>query len=251
MKSFLTFVLFLFFLSISLFAQEQTLQGSGEISNGGFGAPVIKITQIEGELALLAGVRGGCIINHTLIIGAGGYRLATNIETETPPSIFLPPYPNMGMYMNLAYGGLELEYIIQSDQLLHFSVYTLIGAGAVSLRGQELNDVIHSENEYNYPADEFFVLEPAVNAELNVTSFIRISAGFSYRLITGSGRITLRIATLPDLQEYLRSSSVHSDNSDLDSDTGFQERFQVKADICTEQSQLKNLSCYLISNPVL
>ena len=186
MKSLMTFVLLFLLFSISISAQEETLLGSGEISSGGFGAPVVKYTQIKGDPALLIGGRGGWIINHTFVLGAGGYSLVTDVETDTPPSILFPVYPYLGSYINLGYGGLELEYIVQSDQMLHFSVYTLIGGGAVSYRGQELNDVIHlSEYDYDYPNDAFFVLEPAVNAELNVTSFMRICAGFSYRFISG------------------------------------------------------------------
>jgi hypothetical protein len=61
-------------------AQEQTLVGNGEISNGGFGGPVIKYTQIKNEPAILVGGRGGWIINHTFVIGGGGYGLANQIE---------------------------------------------------------------------------------------------------------------------------------------------------------------------------
>lgn len=189
MKSFVTFVLSFLLLSISVYAQEETLLGNGEISNGGFGAPVVKYTQIKGEPALLIGGRGGWIINHTFVLGGGGYGLVTDVESGTPPVGFILPvpyYPYIGTYINLGYGGLELEYIFQSNQLLHFSVYALIGGGAVSFRGQELNDVLRlSEYDYDYPDDAFFVFEPAVNAELNVTSFMRIAAGFSYRFISG------------------------------------------------------------------
>lgn len=148
--------------------------GSGEMSNGGFGGPVIKYTQIKNEPAVLIGGRGGWIINHTFVIGGGGYGLANQIEADYFIDYSKP-------YINFGYGGLELEYIIQSDQLVHFSIYTLIGAGSVNYR-----DNSHGGwEDWDYNNDEFFVFEPALNVEVNITSFFRINAGANYRYISG------------------------------------------------------------------
>ena len=76
-------------LSFQLFAQEETLLGSSEVTHGGFGGPVIKYTQIKGEPAVLVGGRGGWIINHTFIIGGGGYGLVNDIKANNP-LIILP-----------------------------------------------------------------------------------------------------------------------------------------------------------------
>jgi hypothetical protein len=88
-----------------LFAQEETLLGSGEVTHGGFGGPVFKYAQIKGEPAILVGGRGGWILNHTFIIGGGGYGLANDIKANNPliiaPGITKP-------YLNFGYGGLEL-----------------------------------------------------------------------------------------------------------------------------------------------
>ena len=87
-------------------------------------------------------------------------------------------------YINFGYGGLELEYIIQSDRLIHSSVCMLIGAGGVSYRHELLDD--DSWDEWNSPSDAFFVFEPSANVELNIISFFRINAGVSYRFISGA-----------------------------------------------------------------
>ena len=205
MKSFLAFVLLFLLFSISITAQEETLLGSGEISSGGFGAPVVKYTQIKGEPALLVGGRGGWIINHTFVIGGGGYGLVNNILGNPPYALYSDPqivsqlWPLITTYITFGYGGLELEYIIQSDQLLHFSVYTLIGAGAITYRNGDYRPILV---DYDYPSDAFFVLEPAVNAELNVASFMRISAGFSYRFISGVKLGDLVTATWREYRVY-------------------------------------------------
>jgi hypothetical protein len=182
MKTLSKLIVLSLILSFQLFAQEETLVGNGEVTHGGFGGPVIKYTQIKGEPAILVGGRGGWIINHTFIIGGGGYGLANDIRANNPlivaPGITKP-------YLNFGYGGLELEYIIESDKLLHFSVYSLIGAGSVSYRAGLFN---HNETDWDHsgsPNDAFFVFEPAANVELNIISFLRINAGVSYRFVSG------------------------------------------------------------------
>ena len=157
-----------------IYSQEKTLVGSGTISHGGFGAPVIKYTQIYGEPSLLVGGRGGWIINHTFVLGGGGYGLVNEINSN----INLIGNPT---YIHFGYGGLELEYIIASDQLVHYSVYSLIGAGGVSLA----NNFDGDWEDGHYGSDAFFIFEPAINVELNIISFFRINAGVSYRLISG------------------------------------------------------------------
>ena len=68
---------------------------------------------------------------------------------------------------------------------MHFSVYSLIGAGGVSYRAGLFN---HNGTDLDHggsPTDAFFVFEPAANVELNIVSFLRINAGVSYRFVSG------------------------------------------------------------------
>lgn len=169
-KLFITLIIFCF----QLFAQEKTLIGGEEISNGGFGAPVIKYTQIYNEPAVLVGGRGGWIINHTFVLGGGGYGLANQINADY--------FINSNQaYIHFGYGGLELEYIILSDQIFHFSIYSLIGAGGINFSDEFEGDW----DGHHHSSDSFFILEPAANIELNIISFFRINAGVSYRYISG------------------------------------------------------------------
>lgn len=170
MKTIVTLILFSLF-TLPAFAQDEETLISGEIKSGGFGGPVLKVTSINGESAFLVGGRGGWIVNHSFIIGGGGYGLVTNVNAKTP-SIFGERYLNFG------YGGLELEYVPASNDLIHASFMTLIGGGGIGYRDADFN-VRHNST------DAFFVLEPAANMTLNVTRYFRISAGFSYRYISG------------------------------------------------------------------
>jgi hypothetical protein len=162
-------------LSIPVFAQEETLIGS-EIESGGFGGPSLKITQLNNENAVLLGARGGWIINHTFVLGGAGYGLVTRVQAQKTDSIHHT--------IDFGYGGLDLEYIASSNNLVHLSIGLLVGAGGVGYRNDDDNrydDIIDD----SHPKDAFFILEPNVQANLNVTSFFRIAAGVSYRYISG------------------------------------------------------------------
>ena len=172
------------FLSLSgiLIAQEQTLVG-GEIESGGFGGPVIKVTQLNSEDALLVGGRGGWIINHTFVLGGAGYGLVTNVKARQTDTVH--------QYIEMGYGGLDLEYIPASNNLLHLSVGLLIGGGGVGYKDEE-NDSFNSHHQMR----GFFILEPAANINLNVTHFFRIATGVSYRYVSG---LTSTLSTNADI----------------------------------------------------
>lgn len=156
-------------------AQDVETLFSGEVEHGGFGGPVLKGSNVNGSPALFVGGRGGWIINHTLIVGGGGYGLVTDVDALVP-----------GLFgarrVQFGYGGFELEYINKWDQLLHWSAMVLIGGGAVGYRMLD-DETLGFEPPTSM--DEIFVVEPAVQVNLNITEFFRISAGASYRYVTG------------------------------------------------------------------
>ncbi len=142
-------------------AQQQTLV-SGGLESGGFGAPIVRFSEINGQFAVLVGGRGGWIINHTFALGAAGYGVATDVQVAGNPN-------RRGL--EFGYGGADLEIILGSDALIHVTFNTLIGGGSYRLN-------------YGGPYDGVFVLEPALNIDLNVTSFMRLGVGGGYRWVT-------------------------------------------------------------------
>jgi hypothetical protein len=149
-------------------AQVQTLI-SGDIEHGGFGGPVLHVTELNGEIGLMVGGRGGWIINHQFAVGIGGYGLVTHIE----PKDF-----RTDTYLEMGYGGVVLEYIEGPHKLIHFSTHILVGAGGVDYRYR------YFDRDFADP-DAFFIAEPGVNVILNVTEVLRIGLGGSYRHIRG------------------------------------------------------------------
>jgi hypothetical protein len=160
----------LFVLAGFAFAQDEQLIGD-KIESGGFGAPVWKTTQLNGELAFLSGGRGGWIVNHTLVIGGGGYGTLTDVQTS------LVSGDGNKLYLRMEYSGFELEYIRHSSRLVHWTVKTLFGGGRIQLREHDPGRLVKSDN--------FFVADANVNAELNVLKWMRVNAGAGYRLVFG------------------------------------------------------------------
>lgn len=156
-------------LATSTLAQETLL--SGDIDHGGYGGPFVKVGPINGGTGVFVGGQGGWIINHTFVLGGKGYGLSNRIEISGADN----------KRLDFTCGGVLLQYIHNSDKLLHFTVESMIGSGNVRYTDADLDTPLDDES----PSDHFFVLEPGVSAVLNVSKNMRIAAGASYRYING------------------------------------------------------------------
>lgn len=158
----------------SVRAQETLFDG--DVAIGGFGGPFMEATSINKQFGLLVGGGGGVIIGHTIRLGGAGYGLVNNVSDEEAPS--------GRPYLNVGYGGGFLQYVHRSDDLVHFNIGVLVGAGGVGYRAQNGDDG-DSGNGRDTLSDAFFVVEPSLDAELNVTRNFRISIGAGYRIVSG------------------------------------------------------------------
>lgn len=172
MKTASVFVLALL-LSVPLSAQETLIDG--DVDFGGFGGPTVQFTSINKQFGVLAGGVGGVIIDHTFVLGGAGYGLVNNVTEESAP-ITRP-------YLNLGYGGGYLQYIHESDNLIHMTAGVLIGAGGVGFRRDFEDD--DQWDERDLLNDFFFVVEPDIQAELNITKYFRVAVGGGYRFVSG------------------------------------------------------------------
>lgn len=154
-------------------AQDEQLI-SDKIESGGFGGPVWKVTQLNGETTFLSGGRGGWIINHTFVIGGGGY--GTMMDVGTGLILTKPGYDEK-LYLKMEYSGLELEYIHRSNKVVHWTVQTLIGGGRLEIR--------EHDPDRTFAKDNFFVADANANAEINVLKWMRVNIGAGYRFAFG------------------------------------------------------------------
>lgn len=171
----------LFFVGLSFCSQAQQ-QGqmktlfNGQFTHHGFyGAPVLKISSIDGDVAILPGLKGAWTINRAVSLGIEGYGLAPTIRRDDIiDGETLRPL--------MGYGGFFVEPIIGSNRLLHLTVPVLFGAGWVGYIEDWRNQNFLDNFDSDLVDDEIiWVIEPGVNAELNVARFFRFGLGLSYR----------------------------------------------------------------------
>jgi len=191
MKGIFTIIIFLF--ATLLYSQEepdeefQTLFGS-DYSSGGYGAPEFRFGNVNGNMSLLFGGRGGWVIGNKFVLGGGGYGMTSNNILDNNQ---LLEGDSTQLKLGMGYGGLMLEYILNPHKAFHLSFPVIIGAGGASVS----NKIYDPHNNANYEdwtnyniveSSGYFIVEPGINVDINVIKFMRISAGVNYRFITGT-----------------------------------------------------------------
>lgn len=164
-----TFILlFVFLISTTLYADEETLI-SGDMQHGGFGGFGFRVTSLNGQTVVMSGGGGAWLINSRFFIGGSGY---SNMSDDIKAPV---PFESEQVFMNINYGGLNLGYVFNPDKLYHVTIDALIGQGNINYSQRN--------SDKHWKSDNFFVLEPSVNLELNVVRWCRIAVGASYRLV--------------------------------------------------------------------
>ncbi len=163
-------------------SKEQTLFSGGSYKSGGYGAPEVKFTNVDDKFGVLVGGRGAWIINSTFAIGGAGYGLVTS---HSIPDYFTRD--DTVAYLRTGYGGLYLSYINSSNELIHFTINTLIGAGGASYTSS-ISDLLNDNNRHDskvYESSAYFIFEPQLGMEINVVKVFRIELTAGYRFISG------------------------------------------------------------------
>jgi len=88
----------------------------------------------------------------------------------------------------MGYGGVTFGYVAQPMRVVHLTAQALIGGGGLTYDVQDIAGV----RPEDAPADGFFVVEPSVQGELNVSHVFRIGLGAGYRFISGASLDGLR-----------------------------------------------------------
>lgn len=125
--------------------RQAVLQGRSKYSF--FVDLMSKSTSIYGEYGLLMGANIGVTINGVFSVGVGGYGKA-NYDPGLP-----------------GYGGITFAYVFKPTRKLHFRATALAGAGTSPIAGI------------------IYILEPGVEAVLNLSQTVRIQFGLSMPLV--------------------------------------------------------------------
>lgn len=177
----------------------KTLSGSMNHS-GGFGAFTFRTTEFRDEALVLAGFRGGWIINRTLGIGVEGHGIIPTAK-----------YDDIVAYDNAialgGYGGMFLELIFFSNQVVHVTFPVSGGAGWLGLHEDWENDdptvVQPNTSDDLIDDDVFWYVEPGGNIEVNVSRNFRLAFGVSKRFTQDLNLINTMSRDFENLNYYL------------------------------------------------
>ena len=159
-----------------------TLFGNGNKSFGAFVGFNMKMTEVNSQAALMTGGELNFIFNRDLNVGFAGYGLITDVYSNS-----LNDEGN-DYYLEMGYGGLNIEPVLFSESLVHVTFPVLIGAGGIAETNYRYLDAIPPGEDYFdndiHRSDFFLVAEPGVNAEINLFRFLRATGGVSYRWVS-------------------------------------------------------------------
>jgi hypothetical protein len=144
-------------------AQTETLIQSSNLPRltGWYIAPSSSFTNLDGRMGHALGLRGAVMLDERFGIGLAGALITTSGTTLERNLI-----RDVG-----GYGGLYLQYIFLPDRLIHAYLDLTLGTGSwcSETREDECNERL------------FAVIEPTVNAELNVSPHFKVALGVGWR----------------------------------------------------------------------
>lgn len=155
--------------------QIKTLTGKMNHS-GGYGAVSFKTSDFKDEPLVMAGVRGAWIINRTLAIGIDAYGIIPTTKYKN----INESEPQEEMRLFGGYGGLMLEPIFFSNEVVHITFPISAGAGWLGY-GTYYEDNYFENTDNVYDEDVFWYVEPGANLEINIARNFRLDLGVSKR----------------------------------------------------------------------
>ena len=165
---FVTITMLLLCISLSTSAQQgdsvKTLFRPG-ITVSELWAPEVKINSIQGETGTLVGFQGGALFNKSFMLGiSGGVNLS---------------HPRV----NYGYFGAIGQYIYKPSNLMHYSLQVVLASGSTKDYENPKSGLF--DNFWNISGAEFYMFEPGVNVEINLSKSLTFYAGLSYRYVWG------------------------------------------------------------------
>lgn len=151
---------------------QTLLSRDKNMSHGFYGGFEFAYTEIANRSSLLTGFTAAWVVDHTIELGITGKGFITN----PLPDILLQ---NQNYIYSGGYGGLHLAVNVLGHKPINVSFPLTIGAGAVSYIRSQYDGSYSEFYPESYYA--YFIVEPGVELQLNMTRFFRLSAGVSYR----------------------------------------------------------------------
>ena len=148
-------------------ADQDTWLRSENPENSSFLTPKLKISTLNDSLVFWPGIGIGWILGSVVSIGFEGYVLASEMPAETVE----------GSAFSMAVVGMTFEAVTFPERRTHLSYSLLVGGGGAQAGGAINLDTL--------TRNSFFIIEPGVSLEFNLTRNIRLGPGLSYLWISG------------------------------------------------------------------
>ncbi len=162
----------------------KTLFGENDILATWYGQAEFGISDFEGNKLLLTSVEGGTMLNGILGLGIG-----VKANVNNPQYANLDEEYDEGIFKTV-YGGLIITPVFYGNNIVHFSTPLLIGGGMAGYLTTRKYTSITSGGDTRMKrrvidSQSFFVLEPSIVGELNISKKLRFFMGASYRFAPG------------------------------------------------------------------
>lgn len=146
---------------------------SSNPSFGGYGMQQVGYTKINGLNTVFFRIGGAISIDKKLTIGA-------------VLSPFFTENPRQNSEVETAYQGNYIAFLLEpiffSKKPIHFTVPLLIGGGGISTKRNYGGGMY--TYQWNKRWEDYLLFEPGINAEANLTKYLKIFVGLSYRMAT-------------------------------------------------------------------
>jgi hypothetical protein len=177
----------------------KTLSGTMNHS-GGFGAISFRTSEFRDESLVIAGLRGGWIINRTLGIGIEGHGIIPTAKFEFDLD---EQQQDVMANLNGGYGGIFLEFIFFSNEVVHLTVPTSAGAGWLGYIRTGNNDFTIPSSGKEVSSDIFWYIEPGANLEFNISRNFRLDFGVSKRFTQDLDLLDTQPGDFENLNYYM------------------------------------------------
>ena len=158
-------------LAASMYAQE----GQKGAIYSQYGGPMVFGTQINNQMATAIGGKGGAVFADNFAFGGLGF------GTINAPAINgdnLMDNTNALLNMTYGAGGVFFEYIIPVNSRIQVTIPVNFMAGGIKLYENDIENVVETTG--------FFILEPGITFDFNVSRAFTPSVFMSYRQAVGS-----------------------------------------------------------------
>ncbi len=131
-----------------------------------------RFTKTSIDRALFVGGKIAWMPSDCMSFGLMGYGM-----TDKPIINIIEENSPVDAYLYAGYGGIFMEYYFMPTEIIHFYLGTAFGLGGVHAT-PVLNSTAASTNINN---SIFWLVEPNMGVELNISSFLKIGVDVSYR----------------------------------------------------------------------